>query len=41
MDFEKFMEDNPLLVHCVIPAVAVFSMIAILMLGIGVINAVV
>jgi hypothetical protein len=41
MDFEKLMEDKPLFVHAIMPAVAVFSMIAVLLGSIAVINAVV
>ena len=41
MDFEKLMEDKPLFVHAVLPAVVVFSMIGILLGSVTVINAVV
>ena len=41
MDFEKLMEDKPLFVHAIMPAVVVFSMIAILLGSIAVINVVV
>lgn len=41
MDFEKLMEDKPLLVHAIAPAVAVFIMVAILLGSIAIINAVI
>lgn len=41
MDFEKLMEDKPLFVHAVLPAILVFSMMAILLGSVAVINAIV
>jgi len=40
-DFEKLMEDKPLFVHAVLPAILVFSMMAILLGSVAVINAIV